>query len=578
MTNSKASSFFFPSSQSTISIIQRLSDPSMAAQMIACQHNPRLKFSASPNPRVIWQNPRISSPETRLLSKEDVAKKFALQLNNKQDDCFQLGTVDRYGGRGLGKNGGSGRSALLGTFYLKGIGKTPLLGKSTDESHASGGAYLEECAREIIVSEIVSAESPWGSVPVLSVCLTGESVVWQTSNGEKKEQLCTLVRPAFIRPAHFEKAIGYDPVTLGDLAIDEDRVSSHLSFLKNMCSDEAEIISVLTEFWCRWSEQIAYGFAHRLAAGGLSTANVALDGRWVDFGSWASLPSWGKYTFAPRVEPFGEEMVVLMQMIQAFFTSAWKRRLITNDLNTVVENVASLCTKSFQRRLLFEFLRVFGLSSDQAQAILEGPRVHTIFSLLASHILRFQRENLSIVYATEAPSTIWCPLEFWRQGKRDSKSLAAVLDDELSIFGESLRFGETYTAVVERAKFIGRSRDLLARDKMKTKLYQDLEPERGGQQLSEMAFRSTIDSMICQSRRDSQHAEVNSFLAGHARSKDCELSIFYNLNLSAYQCVFEWSATARHPAGAKLILACAEDRLSSTLEDLIGQCSLWVSG
>lgn len=553
MTNSNVSSLFFPSSQSTISIIERLSDPSTAAQMIACQHNPSLKFSTSPNSRVIWQNSRVSSPETRLLNKEDVAKKFALQLNNNQEECFQLGTVDRYGGRGLGKNGGSGRSALLGNFYLKGIGKTPLLGKSTDESHASGGAYLEECAREIIMSEIVSAEFPWGSVPVLSVCLTGESVVWQTSNGKKKEQLCTLVRPAFIRPAHFEKAIGYDPVDLGELAIDEDRVSSHLSFLKDMCSDEVEIISVLAEFWCRWSEQIAYGFAHRLAAGGLSTANVALDGRWVDFGSWASLPSWGKYTFAPRVEPFGEEMVVLLQMVQAFFTSAWKRRLITSDLNSVVENVASLCTKSFQRRLLFEFLRVFGLSRGQAQAILDGRKVHTIFSLLTSHIVRFQREHLSIVYATEAPSAIWCPLDFWRQAKRDSKSLAAVLEDELGIFGESLHFGETYTAVVERAKFIGRSRDLLARDRMKCKLYQDLESESDGQQLSETAFRATIDNLICQSRRDSQHAEVNSFLVGHARSKNCELNIFYNLNLSAYQCVLEWSSLAHYPAGAKPI-------------------------
>lgn len=57
----------------------------------------------------------------------------------------RMGVADRYGG-GIGSNGGSGRAAIIGPYCVKGIGRTPLIGRDVDVGHASGGAYLEDAS------------------------------------------------------------------------------------------------------------------------------------------------------------------------------------------------------------------------------------------------------------------------------------------------------------------------------------------------------------------------------------------------------------------------------------------------
>lgn len=565
MPHRPSSSFLFDSLGSTDS----------AQNFLACSYNPRVELQLTSDPRIIWYNPRCNSlpdPSSCL------AKKIGLKINVTSQAEVQIGVVDRYGGRGLGRNGGSGRSALVGDLYLKGIGQTPLLGMSTDSTHLSGGAYLEECAREVVISEVVSAEFPWGCVPVSALCLTGESVVWSTQTGEKTERQCILARPPFIRPAHFERAIGFDPCNLNDISIDGKRVLSSLEYLQSICPNEEVLLAELNEFWSRWSEQIAYGFVHRLTSGGLSTANVSIDGRWVDFGSWASLPSWGRYAFAPRVESFGEEFIAFLQCIREFHASLNRQNVCTTNLDSLLQITQERCTASFERRMSFEFLRVFGLSRKQAQGLLQSSHAQDVLRGLADFIANYQRENLSIIYETEVPSLPWCPESFWSNGKKQPRSLAGIIGNSLGIFADDESAHHAFAVILERARFIGRPRASLYRDQLKKVLYETLESECIGEKLTADSFASIINSIICHSRRDSFFEHDDAICVGFARSSMCGMVLFYNIRHKIYQAVIEWSLQKKYSTGNVVLLGAELSSGLALAREELGEFNYCLSG
>lgn len=572
-----------PDSSAMPSLFDALTLADSARSLLACQYNPRVALGPTSDPKLIWYNPKPHLlPENKEVEESEMssqlAKTIGLKIVSPSDACFGVGIVDRYGGRGLGRNGGSGRSSLVGDFYLKGVGQTPLLGMSTDATHLSGGAYLEECAKEVVISEVVAAEFPWGCVPVTALCLTGESVVWAQQEGEKHERQCILARPPFMRPAHFERAIGFDPADLNEITLDQKRVLFSIDHLQARCATEEGLLTELSEFWSRWSEQIAYGFAHRLSSGGLSTANVSIDGRWVDFGSWASLPSWGRYAFAPRVECFGEEFIALLQCMQSHYEHLAKQKAITADLGSLLATTQERCTYSFERRMSFEFLRVFGLSRKQAQGILQGSHAQDILKRLAEFLTNYQREILSIVYETEPPSLAWSPEAFWRDGRKNIRSLAGILGDELGLFAGGSSADQTFALVLERAKFIGRPRNSLYREQLKMRLYQCLEIEHSAEKLTADVFESLIDNIICESRRDSLFENEAAICVGHARSSRCGMVCYYNTKHKVYQGIVEWSRVPHYSMGSSLILGSDPHSGLMRLENDFGEFRFWLSG
>ena len=553
-----------------------------AQTFLDCKFNPRVALAPTANPCLIWCNPRLHPlPDGKKAEKHDWTSQLAMEISLKIVSPSQastgLGIADRYGGRGLGRNGGSGRSTLVGNLYLKGVGQTPLLGASTQATHLSGGAYLEECAKEVVISEVVAAECPWGCVPVTALCLTGESVVWDTQGEKKHERQCILARPPFLRPAHFESAIGFDPADLNEILLDGKRVDFLTRHLQAKYANEEALLDDLQEFWSRWSEQIAYGFAHRLSSGGLSTANVSIDGRWVDFGSWASLPNWGRYVFAPRVESFGEEFVALLKCIQGLYEDLIEQKAITSDFGLLLASTQQRCTYSFERRMSFEFLRVFGLSRQQAQDILQGSHAQDILKSLADFLSHYQRENLSIVYETELPILTWSPELFWDAGRKNSRSLAGILGNELGLFACGSSANQAFAIVLQRANFIGRPRSTLYRDQLKIRLYQTLEIECSGNRLTDDVFERVIDNLICESRRDSLFENEKAICVGHARSSRCGMVCFYNTEYKVYQGIIEWSTFKRYPIGSSFILGSDSKAGLTRLQDDLGEFRWWLT-
>jgi len=280
----------------------------------------RVELKRPPRRGVLWVNERAitDDPVFSLLGKSVERYKRHLVdscafIASSSPSVEGVGWADRYGGTGIGSSGGSGRSVFLNGYHVKGVGKTPLIGAKADSVHSSGGAYLEEAIREAIYSEIM-AQFPWSTIPTLAILDTGLFQEWPESFGWStplKERRVLIVRPSFIRPAHFERALG---LILSDPkagARDAERVKLNIQNA-NRAFRSWGLERVFLGFWGKWAEQIAHGFVHRMFFGLCTTSNVCLGGQLVDFGAARTRPSRGTINLLPGVAPSGNELSVLI--------------------------------------------------------------------------------------------------------------------------------------------------------------------------------------------------------------------------------------------------------------------------
>lgn len=271
----------------------------------------------------------------------------------------KLVRADRYGGIGVGAHGGSGRSAIFGAFNVKGIGRTPLAAEVQDPFHSSGALTLEEAIREAAFAEICRNEFPFGAVPVLAVIRTGLQVRWESQGREVSQPRALVVRPNFVRPAHFQRAI-YFGKTHQEWMPDVSRV--HLAraalrgpaFRSGVGADPDEALSFIP----RMAEQIAYGVAHRLTHGAYVLSNMTMAGELVDFGGATSLPTWGAAESTRGYSPFGsgmldEFLVASRELVDALASGR-------DEAEVNYGRLAADAHAAFGRRLVEELARMSG--------------------------------------------------------------------------------------------------------------------------------------------------------------------------------------------------------------------------
>lgn len=85
----------------------------------------------------------------------------------------KLFLAERYGGFGIGYNGGGARCGSLGPFQVKGCGKNLLAGADQDVHHSYGGFKALYAAHEAIYGSILEGILPLGAVRILGIILTG---------------------------------------------------------------------------------------------------------------------------------------------------------------------------------------------------------------------------------------------------------------------------------------------------------------------------------------------------------------------------------------------------------------------
>lgn len=251
---------------------------------------------------IVFRNERFDAA----LSDAELLNRYAFAVRSRDlvDRLEARGKMfhaDRYGGAGLLRNGGSGRCGYDGKYQIKGIGQTPLVGRRVAAMYADGMLPLCDAIAEAAWGEIAHCILPYGGVRAVGVLSTGTS--FERRRGERVGR-GLLIREAALRPAHFERAIYFRPgrrFRSETRSHDAQRTADALARLPsifrcgllagNDLADPGEIVvRGLIEFVERFASQVAAAQAKRLMHGALASSNLALDGRWLDFGCTTSLP------------------------------------------------------------------------------------------------------------------------------------------------------------------------------------------------------------------------------------------------------------------------------------------------
>lgn len=364
-----------------------------------------------PDAQLLWLNERAAAddPHFARLGRElqrygeHLLAHGAWQVAAPGQSADTIGHADRYGGSGIGHNGGSGRAVTWQGYHLKGVGRTPLVSALTPPTHAAGGAYLEEAVREAIFAELAAQSLPHGAVPTLAIIDLGLVQDWQTPWSPRRERRVVMVRPAFLRPAHVERAVGF--VAADDHAArqDADQVAAMFRALQ-AATAPGELPALFERLWRRWAAQLAHGFIHQFSHGNDTSSNIALDGRLVDFGAATFVPSWARVASTRHPVGLGERLDALTGAQRSL---AWHLgRYLTPERAGAPHLQAQRqgLQRQVQQRLCDAPRQRLGLTTLAGATYAPGtPAVRRLAAALHRTLLHFDAECLDMLEATPEP-------------------------------------------------------------------------------------------------------------------------------------------------------------------------------
>jgi hypothetical protein len=306
---------------------------------------------------------------------------FALPLEKDNRKAYLPNTAtflaERYGGQGVGSNGGGVRCGLLNGIQVKGIGRNPLAGRGADFFHSYGGASLNEGMAEAIWGEVLDSALPYGASRVQGLIATGTRVpLLAPKPGQDPTTARALIlREALLRPAHYMRSAYFDPVDERlSIISDTDRTRAAVATLastlrriyapdNNSTSDREPALSeLLHAMFRRYARQIAAARAKRIMHGSLIDSNLCLDGRWLDFGTASTLPDHGRYFISPGAPDFLNEHLMLRKSIKDFHFYLRKYLPQTQAFALCTENEIWLeFVRALDVRLPLEFCKLTGI-------------------------------------------------------------------------------------------------------------------------------------------------------------------------------------------------------------------------
>lgn len=481
--------------------------------------------------RVVWINGRVPIARTSRAEAadgagdEDLLARYAFVADvngnpslNAQD--APLGHADRYGGAGLANNGGSGRAVVLNGRHVKGIGRTPLIGAGTDEAHASGGAYLEEVVRESMLAEIAAAEFPWGAVRTRAIIDTGLRVVWDEDQGPRPERRCLMVRPAVLRPGHFERAIGHRSAHPNEGAADAERVAAMFRAVVDRWG-AAQVVRTFDALAPRWAQQAAYGFVHRLTHGAYTSSNLALDGALLDFGAMRSLPSWARCSVMLGMPPTGDELHVLQAALASLGLAVDKALPPPSGMPAYAQRASAMARRAYHGTLRVEALRLAGLARAQARRVLEGPVGPRLVHEINRCVAHGRQEQIDLFEETPQPRLDWGFDQLW--GAEPPQALRGLRDAIEAALSPSPAERD---ALRRRNALRARTRAELFSNTLKPTLYAQVERELEGERLTPQTLSALIDGYVLRNRRDSRHDPEDAVPLGFAVTADASYALF----------------------------------------------------
>ncbi|MEC6823496.1 protein adenylyltransferase SelO family protein [Photobacterium piscicola] len=260
--------------------------------------------------------------------------------------------ADRYGSRHEVCNGGSARCGFDGAFQVKGIGVTPLVAQNMSKSHSHGKLFLDEAISEAIWGEICHQHLPFGSIRTLAIIKTNVQEGFSYSDNCPKKPCALAIREFSIRPAHFERATFFWPFPEYMSLRNDDtaRVKECINYLPrsfglsdSILSSKKELFDCLKNLVLRIAKQIAYSRVKGIPHGSLTSSNIGIDGRFLDFGTITAVPDFGNYVIANGVGAVWDDHLLITQWLKNLFFNIEKYsclndNLSRNDINTLIEN------------------------------------------------------------------------------------------------------------------------------------------------------------------------------------------------------------------------------------------------
>lgn len=233
--------------------------------------------------------------------------------------------AERYGGVGIGDNGGGVRCGNNAGYQVKGIGRNRLVGSGNNQLHSYGGLSAVDAIYETIYANLLESLLPAGVAKIYGVILTGPTGAYNLGVPQERSWGALMVRELALRPAHFLRAGGYLPGNDGQDPIMSDvgRVRNVNKRFAEKFSNPEDFQSYLGKFLMNCADQFAFSRMARLMHGSMGPSNICLDGRWIDLTLTQFLRSdentAGFFPFIPSFyEEFQVPVTILSELISTY--------------------------------------------------------------------------------------------------------------------------------------------------------------------------------------------------------------------------------------------------------------------
>lgn len=405
-----------------------------------------------------------------------------------------VGYADRYGGTGIGSNGGSGRAIIVNGYHVKGVGRTQLVSSLTDAAHASGGAYLEETVREVIYGEIVRAEFPHSAIPTLALVDTGLIQVWDEPAGPKVERRTLLVRPCFVRPAHFHRASNFVSHNIKEGQEDTARVAVFFERMSSLLGVDA-LGNRYREFWVAWAAQMAYSFVHRMPHGSNTVSNICCDGKLLDFGATSAVPSWANVATMLTPQPFVAQFAGVLRALRA--TAYYFGRYLEPQLATEagITGVAKASFEVYRRVIIVETMRICGMPRALAESVASGADREMLWAAILQVIFHFQRERIDMAKVSRPGHIDWDLPSIW-----DCTPPNHLRD--LASFVRNAVPSSEHELARQRCRILADTRIGLYREDLKKSIFSAVDSSQDGVPPDRVLIQAFIERRIVENRRD----------------------------------------------------------------------------
>lgn len=228
--------------------------------------------------------------------------------------------AERYGGNGIGDNGGGVRCGNIGKYQVKGIGKNPLVGAEGQTWHSYGGLNAEDAIYETIYATLLAKILPVGVATIHAIIATGPNAAYTVNTGERGWG-ALMIRDAALRPAHFVRAGAYTPSRRQEAMMMSDvgRVRILNKQLRKRFEGINDFVRFLGNFLMRCASQFAFARIARVMHGSVTPSNICFDGRWIDLANTSFLPS-GTNTlgYTSFYEECNAPLAILRENIETF--------------------------------------------------------------------------------------------------------------------------------------------------------------------------------------------------------------------------------------------------------------------